>query len=131
MELSRGGNQDSMSSKLRSPSAIPILFRVDNCSLNSSVPAHVTKMRLRMMKTLMALDRDSYFNEIAQNTVPIKYIANPVIRMAVPFPSDHFLKRISPVTSNPTAISIKMKNQSFAFGMIRILLLKFAMQAGV
>jgi len=66
-----------------------------------------------MLNMDIAFDKKSYFNENAQNTIPIAYITKPEIRRIF-FPSKpHFLKSISPATSSKVAIIISPKNTNF------------------
>ena len=51
-----------------------------------------------MAKTGTALDKNSYFKEIAKNIVPAKYKNTPVMSKMFLFASAHFLKRISATT---------------------------------
>lgn len=71
------------------------------------MPIMTMAMIFKILNMDMALDKNSYFRENAQNTVPIKYITKP--RMSIVFfpPIPHFLKNTSPMTSKAVAKRIK------------------------
>ena len=57
---------------LNTPKAIPILFSKDKSSLKTKTPIKIIIIRFKIVNVEIALDKNSYFNEIAQKTVPIE-----------------------------------------------------------
>src|SRR3989344_7896103 len=89
------------------PKRTPILFTRERCSLNKTTPTNVMITRFNTVNTEIALDKYSYFNENAQNTVPMKYRNKPKTNNKFLFSNDHFLNKTSAMTSRRTA---KIKN---------------------
>lgn len=63
---------------LINPKNIPIQLRTDNFSLNINKPTKLRPIRLSKTNIEPALDINSYLKENAQNSVPIRYIINPI-----------------------------------------------------
>ena len=63
---------NSISNILTIPNTIPILHCNDVGSLNTTIPIIATATRFTIVNIQIDFDKDSYFNDTAQNAAPIE-----------------------------------------------------------
>lgn len=96
------------------PKTIPILLTTEMFSLKNIIPINTTITKFRIVKIEIVFDNVSYFNEKAQNKVPMEYIKKPAHIKSGLFSTVHFLKKISPTISKPAPKNTKTQNNIFA-----------------
>lgn len=85
------------------------------------MPERTIRITFAIINMDPALERVSYLREKAQNSVATRYRAAPIITMIVFECRDHFLNRISAVTSKSMAIIRSVRKMIFWYAIEVIL----------